>query len=93
MDKYGTSTGAPPTVQVSTVRGGTAGRPIVNCTALRIALPKPLAHGERASVSSDVSITVPERDDRFGPEGALRSPGNALTVLAVHDADEWHLDP
>ncbi|MGW4870507.1 M1 family metallopeptidase [Streptomyces chartreusis] len=93
VDKCGTATGTPPAVQVFKVRGGTAGRPTVNCTALRIALPKPLAHGERASVSFDVSITVPERNDRFGREGAFRFLGNALPVLAVHDAKGWHLDP
>ncbi|MFF0732253.1 M1 family metallopeptidase [Streptomyces chartreusis] len=93
VDKCGTATGTPPAVQVSRVRGGTASRPTVNCTALRIALPKPLAHGERASVSFDVSITVPERNDRFGREGAFRFLGNALPVLAVHDAEGWHLDP
>ncbi|TXS49305.1 M1 family peptidase [Streptomyces sp. uw30] len=92
VDKCGT-TGTPPAVEVSKVRGGTAGRPSVNCTALRIALPKPLARGERATVSFDVSITVPEHNDRFGREGAFRFLGNALPVLAVHDAKGWHLDP
>ncbi|MFC5220233.1 M1 family metallopeptidase [Streptomyces coerulescens] len=93
VDKCGTTNGTPPAVRVSKVRGGTAGRPTVDCTALRIALPRPLAHGERASVSFDVSITVPERNDRFGREGAFRFLGNALPVLAVHDAEGWHLDP
>ncbi|MER5939477.1 M1 family metallopeptidase [Streptomyces sp. NPDC001928] len=92
VDKCGT-TGTPPAVEVSKVRGGTAARPSVNCTALRIALPKPLARGERATISFDVSITVPGRNDRFGREGAFRFLGNALPVLAVHDAKGWHLDP
>ncbi|MEV7207782.1 MULTISPECIES: M1 family metallopeptidase [unclassified Streptomyces] len=80
-------------VVVSGVRGGTADPLTVNCTALRIALPKPLAHGKRASVAFDVSITVPDRNARFGREGAVRFLGNALPVLAVHDARGWHLDP
>ncbi|WP_405594026.1 M1 family metallopeptidase [Streptomyces sp. NBC_01092] len=92
VDKCGT-TDTPPAVEVSKVRGGTAARPSVNCTALRIALPRPLARGDRAAVSFDVSITVPERNDRFGREGAFRFLGNALPVLAVHDAKGWHLDP
>jgi hypothetical protein len=75
------------------VHGGTAGRLSVDCTALRITLPAPLEHGRRTTISFDVSLTVPERNDRFGSEGAFRFLGNALPVLAVHDATGWHLDP
>ncbi|MEU4873960.1 M1 family metallopeptidase [Streptomyces sp. NPDC021608] len=85
--------GALSPVVVSHVAGGTPGPLTVDCTALRIALPEPLAHGERASVSFDVSVTVPDRNARFGREGAFRFLGNALPVLAVHDAKGWHLDP
>ncbi|MGW7127515.1 M1 family metallopeptidase [Streptomyces bobili] len=84
---------APASVRVSHVRGGTPHRPAVNCTALRIALPKPLARGARTSLAFDVSITVPDRNARFGREGAFRFLGNALPVLAVRDAKGWHLDP
>ncbi|MFJ6569218.1 M1 family metallopeptidase [Streptomyces sp. NPDC091292] len=91
-DKCGTP-GAPSPVKVSGVRGGTAGDLTVDCTALAITLPEPLAHGERTSVAFDVSITVPERNARFGREGAFRFLGNALPVLAVHDEKGWHLDP
>ncbi|MFF5481935.1 M1 family metallopeptidase [Streptomyces sp. NPDC012935] len=87
------SPGAPSPVEVSRVSGGTAGRLSVNCTALRIALPRPLARGDRAVVAFDVSITVPERNSRFGREGAFRFLGNALPVLAVRDSGGWHLDP
>ncbi|MFD0004445.1 M1 family metallopeptidase [Streptomyces sp. NPDC127178] len=92
VDGCGTP-GAPSPVEVSEVSGGTAGRLSVNCTALRIALPEPLARGERAVVAFDVSIAVPERNNRFGRVGAFRFLGNALPVLAVHDAKGWHLDP
>ncbi|MER7372562.1 M1 family metallopeptidase [Streptomyces lanatus] len=92
VDKCGTA-GTPSPVKVTDVRGGTAGPLTVNCTALRITLPKPLARGERATVSFGVSITVPKRNDRFGREGAVRFLGNALPVLAVRDAKGWHLDP
>ncbi|MFJ9675439.1 M1 family metallopeptidase [Streptomyces sp. NPDC101221] len=85
--------GVPSPVVVSGVHGGTADPLAVSCTALRIALPKPLAHGKRASVAFDVSIAVPDRNARFGREGAVRFLGNALPVLAVHDARGWHLDP
>ncbi|MFI1486858.1 M1 family metallopeptidase [Streptomyces sp. NPDC020747] len=91
-DKCGTPD-EPSPVRLSKVRGGTAGQLTVNCTALRITLPKPLARGERAAIAFDMSITVPERNARFGREGAFRFLGNALPVLAVHDAKGWHLDP
>ncbi|MCW8382225.1 M1 family metallopeptidase [Streptomyces justiciae] len=91
-DKCGTP-GMPSPVKLSHIHGGTADRLSVNCTALRITLPKPLAHGERTALSFDVSITVPQRNTRFGREGAFRFLGNALPVLAVHDAKGWHLDP
>ncbi|MFB7652583.1 MULTISPECIES: M1 family metallopeptidase [unclassified Streptomyces] len=91
-DGCGTA-GAPSPVTVANVRGGSAGGLSVNCTALRIALPKALGRGERASVAFDVSITVPGRNARFGREDAYRFLGNALPVLAVHDAKGWHLDP
>ncbi|MFB7088910.1 M1 family metallopeptidase [Streptomyces sp. NPDC056296] len=91
-DQCGTPDARSP-VTVSQVDGGTPDGLAVNCTALRIALPKPLARGQRASVAFDVSITVPDRNARFGREGAYRFLGNALPVLAVHDAKGWHLDP
>ncbi|KUN29985.1 metallopeptidase [Streptomyces antibioticus] len=91
-DKCGTPA-KPSPVKVSHLHGGTAGPLSVHCTALRITLPKPLAHGERTALSFDVSITVPQRNARFGREGAFRFLGNALPVLAVHDAKGWHLDP
>ncbi|MEU5278025.1 M1 family metallopeptidase [Streptomyces asoensis] len=92
-DKCGTP-GAPlPPVTVTHVEGGTPAPLGVDCTALRISLPRPLARGERTSVAFDVSLTVPGRNARFGREGAFRFLGNALPVLAVHDAEGWHLDP
>lgn len=91
-DECGTP-GAPSPVLVSNIGGGTRGPLLVRCTALRIDLPKPLAHGERTSIAFDVSITVPDRNARFGREGAYRFLGNALPVLAVHDAKGPHLDP
>ncbi|MZE69596.1 M1 family metallopeptidase [Streptomyces sp. SID5789] len=91
-DGCGTA-GAPSPVTVSHVRGGSAGGLSVDCTALRISLPKPLGGGERTSVAFDVSLTVPGRNARFGREDAYRFLGNALPVLAVHDAQGWHLDP
>ncbi|MFJ8541533.1 M1 family metallopeptidase [Streptomyces sp. NPDC093586] len=85
--------GSPSPVTVSRVRGGTASGLSVDCTALRITLPTALERGRRTAVSFDLSLTVPERNNRFGREGAFRFLGNALPVLAVHDATGWHLDP
>jgi hypothetical protein len=85
--------GRPLPVEVSDIHGGTADQLTVDCTALRIALPKPLARGQRTALSFDVSITVPQRNGRFGREDAFRFLGNALPVLAVHDTNGWHLDP
>ncbi|MER7761131.1 M1 family metallopeptidase [Streptomyces sp. NPDC097619] len=82
----------PPPVRITRVAGGRAGAPVVDCSAVRIALPAPLAPGRRATVGFDVSITVPDRLHRFGREGAHRYLGNALPVLAVRDARGWHLD-
>ncbi|MCN9242580.1 M1 family metallopeptidase [Streptomyces sp. RY43-2] len=92
VDGCGTS-GSPSPVAVSRVRGGTAGSLDVDCTALRVTLPTPLERGRRTAVSFDVSLTVPGRNERFGSEGAFRFLGNALPVLAVHDAAGPHLDP
>ncbi|WP_257579444.1 hypothetical protein [Streptomyces sp. JJ38] len=85
--------GAQPPVRVSKVRGGIAGPLTVDCTAPAITPPEPLSGGEQASVTFDVSIAVPERNARFGREGAFRFLGNALPVLAVRDGKEWHPDP
>lgn len=85
--------GAPSPVRVSRITGGVADSPSVNCTALRIRLTHPVAPGARASVSFDVSLTVPDRVARFGRGGAHRYLGNALPVLSVRDGRGWHLAP
>lgn len=55
------------------------------CTALRLALAKPLASGARTTVRLRIAVTVPRRFDRFGRLGAIDVLGNALPVLAVSD--------
>ncbi|WP_411108970.1 M1 family metallopeptidase [Streptomyces sp. c-19] len=84
---------SPSPVRVSGVTGGIARALTVGCTALRIDLPAPLPYGERASVSFDLAITVPDRVHRFGRDGAHRYLGNALPLLSVRDAEGAHLDP
>lgn len=88
---HGTCSAMP--ITVSNVTGGTAGALSVGCTALRIALPTPLAQGQSATIGFDLGITVPSGADRFGHDGAFSFIGNALPVLAVKDGAGWHLDP
>ncbi|WP_067499314.1 M1 family metallopeptidase [Actinoplanes sp. TFC3] len=80
-------------VTVSNVSGGTASALSVNCTALKITLPAPVAQGGSGSIGFDLSIVVPDGIDRFGHDGSYYFIGNALPVLAVRDAAGWHLDP
>ncbi|BFV55617.1 putative Ig domain-containing protein [Kitasatospora sp. CMC57] len=80
-------------ITVSNVTGGTPAALSVNCTALKITLPAPLAQGQGGTVGFDLAISVPSGADRFGREGAFNFIGNALPVLAVRDGAGWHLDP
>ena len=64
-----------------------------DCTVVKVVLPKPLQPGKRTSIAFDVTMTAPDREDRFGRSGAFSFFGNALPVLAVHDDKGWHLDP
>ncbi|MET8545673.1 M1 family aminopeptidase [Kitasatospora sp. NPDC004799] len=80
-------------ITVTNVTGGTPSPLTVDCTALRITLPAPLAQGQSGTVGFDLAITVPSGADRFGHDGAYNFLGNALPVLAVRDAAGWHLDP
>ena len=84
---------ARPAVQVSSVRGATAEPLAVDCTALPLALPAPLAPGGTASVSFTLTIAVPPRSDRFGQVGGVVLGGNAIPLLAIQDAGGPHLDP
>ncbi|MFJ6623445.1 M1 family aminopeptidase [Kitasatospora sp. NPDC091335] len=88
---HGSCPGTP--VTVTNVTGGTASPLTVNCTALKITLPAPLAQGQSGTVGFDLGITVPSGADRFGHDGAYNFLGNALPVLAIRDAAGWHLDP
>ncbi|MET8761944.1 M1 family metallopeptidase [Lentzea sp. NPDC004782] len=80
-------------ITVTNVSGGTPSALSVNCTALKITLPAPLAQGQSATVGFDLGIVVPSGADRFGHDGAYNMIGNALPVLAVRDGAGWHLDP
>jgi hypothetical protein len=80
-------------ITVTNVTGGTPSALSVNCTAMKVTLPNPLAQGQSATIGFDLSIVVPSGADRFGHDGAYTMIGNALPVLAVRDGAGWHLDP
>jgi aminopeptidase N len=44
-------------------------------------------------VSFDLRIIVPNLNWRFGRIGSMALLGNAIPVLAIHDALGWHLEP
>jgi hypothetical protein len=80
-------------ITVTNVTGGTTSPLSVNCTALKITLPGPLAQNQSATIGFDLGIVVPSGADRFGHDGAYNMIGNALPILAVRDGAGWHLDP
>ncbi|TWD81876.1 peptidase M1-like protein [Kribbella amoyensis] len=80
-------------VEVSRFAGGKAATPTVNCTAVKVTLTKPLRPGKKTTVAFDVTMTAPDRAERFGRSGKYRFFGNALPVLAVRDQAGWHLEP
>jgi hypothetical protein len=71
----------------------TIGASTGDCTVVKVPLAKSLAPGKRTSVAFDVTMTAPNRLDRFGRSGAYSFFGNALPVLAVRDDTGWHLEP
>jgi hypothetical protein len=77
-------------IRVSGVVGGTAGTPLVNCTALRIRLDAPVPSGGSGTISMNVGIHVPARNDRFGYHHGVTLLGTALPTLAVRDDEGWH---
>ncbi|MFD8497214.1 M1 family metallopeptidase [Amycolatopsis sp. NPDC059657] len=91
-DNYHGSCPATP-ITVTNVTGGTASPLSVDCTALKITLPAPLAQNQSATIGFDLGIVVPSGADRFGHDGPYNMIGNALPVLAVRDGAGWHLDP
>jgi hypothetical protein len=64
-----------------------------DCTVVKVPLAKPLEPGKRTSIAFDVTMTAPDRLDRFGRSGHFSFFGNALPVLAVRDDTGWHLEP
>ena len=63
------------------------------CTAMHVTLDDPVASGADGSLTMDLRIEVPARNDRFGHHDGLTYVGTALPTLAINDDDGWHLDP
>jgi hypothetical protein len=73
--------------------GGRLGTKTIGCTAYRINLSRPLKPGAVGSVRVAFKVRVPRGDDRFGRTGPYSNLGNAVPILAVNDAQGWHIDP
>ncbi|MEO8476771.1 MAG: M1 family metallopeptidase [Actinomycetota bacterium] len=80
-------------IQISNLKGGSIAATSQRCTAVEVTLDAPIAPGERAAISMDLAIAVPNENDRFGYHRGLALVGTALPTLAIHDQAGWHLDP
>lgn len=80
-------------ITVTHVRGGTAGRPILNCTSLPVRLAVPLPPNHAAMISMNVRIRLFHRNDRFGFNAGISFLGTALPTLAAKDDHGWNLNP
>jgi hypothetical protein len=83
---------ATPIASLRVTGGGRLGARIVGCTAYRIDLARAVQPGRLGAVRVAFRVRVPRADDRFGRVGRYTNLGNAVPVLAVHDAAGWHLD-
>ena len=81
-------------IEATLTAGGTQeGALAQHCTAMHVTLASPVAQGADGSLSMDVRIAVPPKNDRFGYVDGLSYVGTALPTLAIHDDDGWHVDP
>jgi len=75
------------------LKGGALGPPGLDCTEVPVTLSRPLATGERTTLSMRLRITLPRRADRFGYSNGLALVGSALPALAVRDDRGRHRAP
>jgi Peptidase family M1 domain len=81
-------------IEVTDMQGGTlVDDEALDCTEIEVDLDAPLAQGARTTLSMDLRIEVPPRNDRFGFHDGLSLLGTALPTLEVHDDLGWHHDP
>jgi hypothetical protein len=81
-----------PLATLKVTGGGKLGRRNAGCTAYRVDLRHPVKPGARGAVQVAFRVRVPRGDDRFARTGPYSNIGNAIPLLAVHDANGWHLD-
>jgi hypothetical protein len=81
-------------IDATLTAGGTQeGALTADCTDMLVTLDAPVAQGADGSLSMDLRIEVPAKNDRFGYVDGLTYVGTALPTLAIHDDDGWHMDP
>lgn len=81
-----------PRIDVEIETGGRAAGTAVDCSAMAVRLDAAVAPGARTTIRLHFEVRVPNRDDRFGRRDGIDLVGNAVPLLAVGDADGWHLD-
>ncbi|MSU79708.1 MAG: hypothetical protein EXS16_16670 [Gemmataceae bacterium] len=64
-----------------------------NATALRVALPKPVAPGESVAVELNFNFNIPARKGRWGQWDGITTLAQWLPVLAVIDDTGWQPTP
>lgn len=84
--------GGQDSIEVSVMQGASFAE-ARDCTELEVVLDAPLPQDERTTISFDLRIEVPARNDRFGHHNGLALLGTALPTLEVHDDHGWHHDP
>jgi hypothetical protein len=84
---------APRGITISGLTGGRTAQVAHNCTAVAVDLSHAVAAGHRGHVAFSFRLAAPYGLDRFGSADGFSYLGNALPVLAIHDAAGWHLDP
>jgi hypothetical protein len=84
--------GAQDSIEITAMQGGSFTEAL-DCTEVEVTLDSPLAQGGRTTISFDLRIEVPPRNDRFGYHRGLTLLGTALPTLEVHDDQGWHHDP
>ncbi|WP_157724886.1 M1 family metallopeptidase [Virgibacillus phasianinus] len=52
-----------------------------------------LESGKKATINMDFTVTIPNKQHRFGWSGTHVSLGNWFPILAVYDNEGWNLDP
>lgn len=82
-----------PREDISVLSGARIVRYAVRCSAVEVALERPLAPSSAATVVLRFAAHTPRVNDRFGLDAGTNLLGNVVPILAVRDADGWHLDP